>query len=187
GVAGYRVYRGTSLVDSTTATSYTFTGLSCGTTYTLGVAAYDAAGNVSSRTTHTDVTTACASGPCGSSAGKPSTITKVVWIWFENHPATAITPSAAPYFNQIKGQCGYASSYSALTHPSLPNYIAATSGSTQGITDDNPPSSHPLSVPNIYRQVETAGKTWASLQESMTSNCPRVDQGQYAVRHDPAA
>src|SRR6266542_380064 len=45
GVAGYGVYRGGSLAASTTATNYTLGGLSCGTTYSIGVDAYDAAGN----------------------------------------------------------------------------------------------------------------------------------------------
>jgi chitodextrinase len=44
GVTGYDVYRGGARVDSTSATSYTFGGLSCGTTYTLAVEARDAAG-----------------------------------------------------------------------------------------------------------------------------------------------
>jgi phosphatidylinositol-3-phosphatase len=186
GVRGYNLYRQGTLVSSTSTTSYTFSGLTCQTSYSFAVEAFDVAGNLSGRSTLNDTTSPCSS-PCGAKAGQPSTLTKVVWIWFENHPATSITATAAPYFNQIKNQCGYPSNFNAITHPSLPNYIAATSGSTQGITDDNPPSSHPLNVSNIYRQMETAGKKWASLQESMISNCPKVNQGQYAVRHDPAA
>jgi chitodextrinase len=49
GVAGYDLYRGGAKVDSTNATSYTYAGLSCGTSYTLAVAAFDAAGNESNR------------------------------------------------------------------------------------------------------------------------------------------
>jgi chitodextrinase len=59
-VAGYRVYRDSTLVTSTGATSYSLTGLACGTTYTLGVEAYDAAGNTSSRTSTSATTTSCA-------------------------------------------------------------------------------------------------------------------------------
>ena len=47
-----------------------------------------------------------------------------------------IGSSAAPYENQLANACGLATNYHAVTHPSLPNYIAATSGNTQGITDD---------------------------------------------------
>jgi len=60
GVTGYRVYRETSSVTTTTGTSFTFTGLACGLTYTLGVEAYDAAGNASSRATLSVATGACA-------------------------------------------------------------------------------------------------------------------------------
>jgi chitodextrinase len=62
GVSGYGVYRNGAAAGSSTAAvrSYTFTGLSCGTTYTLAVDAFDAAGNRSSRTSAPGTTTACA-------------------------------------------------------------------------------------------------------------------------------
>jgi chitodextrinase len=47
GVAGYRLYLNGAYVASTQQTSYTYTGLQCGTTYTVGLEAYDAAGNTS--------------------------------------------------------------------------------------------------------------------------------------------
>jgi chitodextrinase len=59
GVAGYTAYRGTTSQGNTTSTSYTFTGLACGTSYTLAVDAYDASGNRSSRPTLTAATAAC--------------------------------------------------------------------------------------------------------------------------------
>jgi chitodextrinase len=60
GVAGYGLYRGGASVGSTTSTAYTFGGLACGTTYTLAVDAYDAAGNRSSSVSLTGPTAACA-------------------------------------------------------------------------------------------------------------------------------
>ncbi len=65
GVAGYRVYLNNSLVTSTQQLSYTYTGLTCGTTYTVGVEAYDAAGNASNRT--------LAQGPAATAACPPDT------------------------------------------------------------------------------------------------------------------
>ncbi|HXH26290.1 MAG TPA: Ig-like domain-containing protein, partial [Candidatus Acidoferrum sp.] len=47
GVAGYDLYLNGSKTGTTATTSANFTGLVCGTTYTLGVDAYDAAGNIS--------------------------------------------------------------------------------------------------------------------------------------------
>src|SRR5204863_4592311 len=71
--------------------------------------------------------------------------------------------------------------------PSLPNYIGATSGSTQGIADDDSPGSHSLTVDNLFRQVRNAGKTERSFQESMPANCALGSVDTYAVKHNPAA
>jgi chitodextrinase len=73
GVAGYDRYRGSTLVSSGTGTSYMFSGLSCGTPYTLGVDAYDAALNHSPRVQVSTSTAACtqatlAISPTGSDA-----------------------------------------------------------------------------------------------------------------------
>jgi hypothetical protein len=59
GVAGYALLRDGSRVASTAATSFAFSGLSCGHVYRLGVAAYDAAGNLSTPATLTVSTAAC--------------------------------------------------------------------------------------------------------------------------------
>src|SRR5256714_161021 len=48
-VAGYNLYRDGVKVGTTTSLSYSFTGLTCGTTYALAVEAFDSAGNVSNR------------------------------------------------------------------------------------------------------------------------------------------
>jgi chitodextrinase len=63
GVAGYRPYNDGSVVGSTSTTSYTVSGLSCGSSNTLGVEAYDAAGNRSQRATIATVTSACPPPP----------------------------------------------------------------------------------------------------------------------------
>jgi hypothetical protein len=103
----------------------------------------------------------------------------------ENKSYSQIIGSAnAPYINRLARECGLAANFSAETSPSLPNYIAMTSGSTQGITDDGPPSVHRLTVPSIFSQT---GNQWRGLAESMPSNCFQTDSGLYAVRHNPAA
>jgi hypothetical protein len=110
----------------------------------------------------------------------------IVWIVMENHSySQVIGSSSAPYENALAGQCGLATNDYAITHPSLPNYVAMTSGDPQGVTDDSGPSSHPLNVPSIFSQLGTGG--WRALQESMPSNCYLSGSGQYAVRHNPAA
>ncbi|MFN8353059.1 MAG: LamG-like jellyroll fold domain-containing protein [Spirosomataceae bacterium] len=61
GVSGYDVYRGTTLVGSTTATTFSLTGLSANTSYAITVKAKDAAGNVSAASSVLNVTTSSAS------------------------------------------------------------------------------------------------------------------------------
>ena len=126
-----------------------------------------------------------AAGPCGTVATPPSTYEHVVWVVMENKAYSQIIGSkGAPYINQLRHQCGSASRFFAEAHPSLPNYIAMTSGSTHGITDDSGPSSHRLAGASIFSQV---GSGWRSLQESMPSDCQLSNSGRYAVRHNPAA
>ena len=75
----------------------------------------------------------------------------------------------------------------AVTHPSLPNYLALTAGTTFGIEDDSGPSAHRLGGASIFSQVQLHHLTWASFEESMPSRCARASSGLYAVKHNPAA
>jgi hypothetical protein len=125
-----------------------------------------------------------ASSPCGVNTTIP-TWTHVIWIVMENKSFNQIIgSSSSPYVNSLASKCGLATNYVAPTHPSLPNYLAMTSGSTQGITDDKPPSSHPLTGPSIFSQL---GAGWKAQQESMPSNCDLLNTSLYAVKHNPAA
>lgn len=130
-------------------------------------------------------TQAAAVQPCRGTA-KPAW-QHVVWVWMENKGyASVIGSPAAPYINSLAKECGLATNYRGVSHPSLPNYVAATSGSTHGITDDAPPAKHPLAGPSIFSQTGSAG--WRSYQESMPGRCNRTATGPlYAVKHNPAA
>src|SRR6185503_7302061 len=64
GATGYDVYLDGTSLGPTSSTTFTFTGLSCSSTHDLGVDAFDAAGNVSTRTTITASTALC-SAPTG--------------------------------------------------------------------------------------------------------------------------
>jgi chitodextrinase len=65
GVIGYGLYRGGARVSSSSTTQGTFAGLSCGSSYTLGVDAVDAAGNRSAVATVNATTSACPPTPSG--------------------------------------------------------------------------------------------------------------------------
>jgi phosphatidylinositol-3-phosphatase len=122
-------------------------------------------------------------GPC---RGTPAPIqyAHVVWIVMENRSLGQVAQSgSAPYLAGLARQCGQATDYSGVAHPSLPNYIAMTSGSTHGITDDSGPAAHPIAGPSIFSLL---GPGWRSLQESMPSNCDHASGGEYATKHNPA-
>src|SRR3954451_23092152 len=123
------------------------------------------------------VTSAAAAAPlCGSMAGTPSHATKVLWIAMENqsygNTSTTIPGSASdPYIkNTVVPQCGSTSNFHAVTHPSYPNYIALTSGDTQGHTTD---SLAYFNAPSIFSQVDPS---WRGYEEFMPKACDHVFQ-----------
>ena len=107
------------------------------------------------------------------------------WCGFSSR--TWGTPSSArpsaPYLNSLSDRCGLATNYLAISHPSLPNYIALTSGTTHGITDDAEPVAHPLGGPSIFSELDG---NWRGLIQSMPAACDHVTSGSYAARHNPA-
>lgn len=122
-------------------------------------------------------------GPCGR-AGGAKRYRHVVWIVMENNGFSAIVGNpSAPFLGRLGRECGLATDYLAVAHPSLPNYLALTSGSTDQVTDDADPSAHRLGVPSIFSQLHGA---WRALEEAMPVRCDRVSAGEYAAKHDPA-
>jgi phospholipase C len=112
----------------------------------------------------------------------------VVIILEENKPpAQVIGNTHAPYLNALVDRYALATNYSAITHPSLPNYIALTGGTTAGITNDcNPPGgSCVAAVPSIADELESANRSWKMYAESMPAPCGALNAGAYAVKHNP--
>ncbi len=71
----------------------------------------------------------------------------------------------APFINFAAKTTGIATNYFGVTHPSQPNYIAATSGGLNGVLDDNDIT---IDVPNIVDQLESHGKTWKAYMQSFS-------------------
>lgn len=126
------------------------------------------------------------SGPCGSTAQPPARYDTVVWIWLENRSYDAALPRMR-YLSGLAARCGVATNYRAVTHPSLPNYLAAVSGSTGGVHSDCAPAWCPQLRQTIFDQAKTAGGQWRSYQEGMPGTCARSSAGRYAPKHNPAA
>lgn len=100
----------------------------------------------------------------------------------ENHGFSQVF-GLSRYLNRLAGRCGLATNYRAVAHPSLPNYLALTSGSTGGITSDCTDCT--LSTRSIFEQV---GGSWRAYEESLPQPGFRGgSSGSYAKKHNPAA
>jgi hypothetical protein len=110
-----------------------------------------------------------------------------VVVVMENHGFDQIVAQPdASYLNAFAAGGTLFTNMRAVTHPSLPNYLAMTSGSTQGCAGNEcAPAS--FGADNVFHQLQAAGGTWESWQESMPSPCLPNNSGDYVVRHNPAA
>jgi phosphatidylinositol-3-phosphatase len=88
---------------------------------------------------------------------------------------------AGGYTAQLAARYGVALNYHGVSHPSLPNYLAITSGSTWGIADDG---YHTLPLTGLGSQLTAAGVSWRAYMEGMTANCLQSPYP-YALKHDP--
>src|SRR2546427_12522915 len=73
-------------------------------------------------------------GACGGSAihGDLPGLPHVFVIVMENR--TVAEALGGPFTASLASQPGVGSNYRAITHPSVPNYLALTAGSTRGVT-----------------------------------------------------
>jgi hypothetical protein len=117
----------------------------------------------------------------------------VIVLFMENNSYKTIYKSAyMPYVNSVISACGLATNYHNVSHPSLPNYLAATDGGTVAevttpfVTDCTPSVACESSNDNIFHQLNVKHKVWKGYAESMPSNCGKSGSGQYAPRHNPA-
>ena len=134
--------------------------------------------------------TAVASGPSGKAfdARRGGRTTKLLTIVEENH-SLAQMKSGMPYLYGLAQRYAYADHYTAVTHPSLPNYLAIAGGDTFGVSDDAAPSAHGLPGQSIFGQARANGLAAHLYAESMPGACKltgRADKG-YAVKHNPWA
>src|SRR4029077_3955600 len=109
-------------------------------------------------------------------------------IVMENHSRSEILGNAsAPYINGLASRgataVGYHDSY---VHPSEANYLWMVAGENFGVLDDDDPASHPIdSTSHVADQLEMAGLSWKTYQESMGDACGLTSHGRYAAKHDP--
>ena len=121
-----------------------------------------------------------------SAAPRPSQpITKLMVVVVENHSLHEMR-RRMPYTARLADRYGYATKFRALTHPSLPNYLAMVGGRRFGVVDDAPPAVHHVHGRSVFGQGLAAGRTAGVYADAMHGTCRRSDgTGDYAVRHNP--
>ena len=134
-------------------------------------------------------------GPTAPPSTKLPNFSHVYIIIFENKEYSSVVGSSqAPYINSLIAQYGSSTSFTAERHPSEPNYIALTSGGTQGIADDGV---YNLGVNNLFDQVQASGRTWHAYMQGYPGKCSTVSSssavvdgagksGAYVRKHNPA-
>jgi len=112
-------------------------------------------------------------------------VSKVLAIIEENHSLAQMS-AGMPYLYGLARRYGYATNYTAIRHPSEPNYLAIAGGSTFGDTADHNPAFQ-VAGRSVFGQAVPAGKAARLYAESMTTACQQNSAGSYAVKHNPWA
>jgi len=114
--------------------------------------------------------------------GAPAHIAVIV---MENEEAADVLGSAAaPFINRLAASYGTARSSYAIAHPSLPNYLALTSGSTFGRNSDCTDCT--VHAVNLVDQLERRGLSWKAYMEDLPHPCfTGAEAGGYVKKHDP--
>ena len=120
GVSGYGLYRNTTSLGTTATRSYSFDGLTCGTSYTLAVDAYDAAGNRSAKASVSATTSACPPAPPVGGLVPPARANTVV-----NAPSGTRVQSDT-YYRDPQGSLSYPNGIQRVTvvgAKQMPGYV----------------------------------------------------------------
>jgi hypothetical protein len=132
-------------------------------------------------------TTSVSRSPASTTPPTPATAPHVMVVMMENKDYNEVIgqTSTEPFTNSLATGYGLATDSNAMTHPSLPNYLAIASGSTQGVSVDEAPSaSGVFGGPTLASQLSGAGLSAKAYAEDLPSD-PTNDSGEYAVRHNP--
>jgi hypothetical protein len=106
-------------------------------------------------------------------------------VVFENKEQGEVAGNPeAPTFAELGRRYATLSTYQAVAHPSLPNYLALVSGSTQGIESDC--TSCLVRAPNVADLLERAGLSWKTYAEGLPrTGFTGASAGLYAKKHNP--
>jgi phospholipase C len=106
----------------------------------------------------------------------------VFLIVMENHSAEeALT---GPFTASLAARYGVAENYHAVSHPSVPNYLALTSGQTWGVVDD---SYRVLPKADLGDQLTKANVSWRAYMEGLGPEGCLDSPVPYDPGHNPFA
>jgi hypothetical protein len=128
----------------------------------------------------------CAVPASKAAAPKPApSFDHVVVFVFENKEREQVLGSrSASTFNRYAKQYANLTAYYAVTHPSLPNYIALVSGSTKGITTNC--TECVVDGPSLADSLDSAGRTWRTYAQGVPySGFTGPSFRRYAKKHNP--
>src|SRR4051794_13344149 len=97
-------------------------------------------------------------------------VTKLLVVVEENQSPAQMKVDM-PYAFSLAQRFGYATSYHAISHPSLPNYLAIVSGRTHAVADDGTPGAHRLTGRTVFGQALAHGRTAAVYADGMRTAC----------------
>lgn len=115
----------------------------------------------------------------------------------------AMNNNGAPQLAALKSKYATGADYHGVTHPSVPNYLALTSGDTQGaMCDCSTDVTQPVctsancngvlgscycgtNAKSIADQLEAGTMSWQAFGENMGTPCNPVDAGNYTAKHVP--
>jgi chitodextrinase/beta-glucanase (GH16 family) len=204
GVTGYGLYNGSSSTGSTGSTSYTFSGLSCATGYTLAVDAYDAAGNRSGKAAVTVSTSACSPPPPPADTQAPTMPgnlhvtaamgTSITVAWnastdnvavtgygaYRNGTLTGSATSLTYTFSGLACGTGYTlavDAYDAAGNRSQPASISASSAAC--LPPPPPADTQSPTIPSNLRATAATGTSITVAWNASTDNVAVTGYGAY--------
>jgi phosphatidylinositol-3-phosphatase len=167
------------VISGASSSSYILTTSDLDSTIRVRVTAYNAAGHSSARSAPTVAVIA---------SQAPASPAHVMVIVEENgNRSEVIGASNMPYFNSLAAKYGNTTDWNGVSHPSLPNYLALISGSTQGVTTDG--CNHSFAgARTIGSQLSAALISWKAYMEEMPEPASEVCTfGGYVKKHNPFA
>jgi hypothetical protein len=129
----------------------------------------------------------CAALTCSASAAQPQVpaFDRIIAVFFENKESRRVLGHReGPTFTSYAARYANITRYYGVTHPSLPNYIAFVSGSTQGIKENC--TSCFVSARSLADTIEASGRTWKTYAEGLPHpGFVGAVSGRYAKKHNP--